>query len=126
MTLSELLGKLQPHLDDRGDYMVIAGPLSGTDDSVEDKSFHPVVATFADENSKEVILRTSQSPLEEPPDPSGMILCDFMKWLTSHVDQHGAFDVEMSDSGPGDDFRVDFPLAGIGLNDDTRLFAFLW
>jgi len=40
MTLSELLGKLQPHLDDRGDYMVIAGPLSGTDDSVEDKSFH--------------------------------------------------------------------------------------
>ena len=86
MTLSELLGQLHTHLDDRGDYMVIAGPLSSTDDSAEDKSYHPAVATFVDEESQDVILRTSRSSLGELPDPSGMILGDLIKWLASQVD----------------------------------------
>jgi hypothetical protein len=126
VTLAELLERLQNHIDARDDYALVAGPRAATNDSAEDNSWHPIIATFADDNAKEFILRTSEASLEDTPESDRMKLRDLVELLKSHVEQHGAFDVETSSSGPDDKFRVDFPIAGTGWGDEARVLAFVW
>jgi hypothetical protein len=127
MTLSELLDKLRIHLSTRGDYLVVSGPRPrSNDDNAEDASFHPIIAAFADDSAQEIILRTSETRLDDLPERERIRLRDLLDLLEVQAEHRSAFDVETSSSGPDDEFRVDFPLAGLGWGDETRVFAFLW
>jgi hypothetical protein len=126
MTLSDLLDRLRPHLDVRGDYALVVGPRAGAGEGRSDDDFHPVVSAFAEDDSEELILRTSESPLADVREADRLRLKDLVERLETERDQRAAFEVEASSSGPDDGFRVDFPIIGTGWNDETAVFAFLW
>ncbi len=126
MKLVELLERLQAHLAARSDYAVVAGPRPRSDGNTDDDSFHPIIAAFADDNAQEVILRTSETQLDDCPESDRMTLRDLVELLETQGEQRSAFDVETSSSGTEDEFRVDFPIAGTGWGDENRTFAFLW
>ena len=126
MTLVELLEKVRSQLDTRGNYAVVAGPRSRSNDASEDSQFHSIVSAFADDDAHEFILRTSETEFGNAPESDRMTLRELFKLLDSQESASSGFDVQTSSSGPEDGFRVDFPILGTGWGDETRVFALLW
>jgi len=126
MTLTQLLDRLKTHVDSRAEYTVVVGPRPRADGPQDDDSWRPVVAVYMDVEATECILRMSDASLVEHPVSDRMTLADLVECLQSHAEQYGTADVETSSSGPGDDFRVDYPIVGIGWGDESRVVALLW
>ena len=126
MTLTELLDRLKTHVDFRAEYAVVVGPRPRADGPQDDDSWRPVVAVYMDVEATECILRMSDVSLGVHPASDRMTLADLVGCLQSLAEQHGSADVETSSSGPGDDFRVDFPIVGTGWGDESRVVALLW
>jgi hypothetical protein len=126
MILTELLARLRTHLDSRAEYAVVVGPRPRADEPQDDDSWHPVVTVYMGVEATECILRMSDVSLGEHPASDRMTRADLVECLQSHAEQYGTADVETSSSGPGDDFRVDFPIVGTGWGDESRVVALLW
>ena len=126
MILSELLERLRRDLPACGQYTVVAGPRPDADAAPTEDAYYPVVAVFADDDAEEVVLQLSEAPLPDVEDAERVTLEDLAALLETHASCRGRFEIETSSSGPEDDFRVDFPVAGTGRGDDTQVFALLW
>ncbi len=96
MTLSDLLDRLRAPLEVRGDYVLVVGPGAGAGDGRSDDAFHPVVSAFAEDDSGELILGTSESPLADVREADRLRLKDLVQRLETERGQRAAFEVEAS------------------------------
>jgi hypothetical protein len=120
MTLAGLIQELERRLPSCGGFAVVTfrkSQLGGAGDPEPNL----VVGAYADDGGEDIILRVGDGG--EAGGMPAMTLLDLLGVLRSLQDNRSEFEVECSSEGPAEEWRLDFPLAGIAENSAARLIA---
>lgn len=115
------MGKIDKCLTECGAFKVMAFPKS--DAGQPNQSLTPVIGAYADDTGRDIILRLAdENGIGEL---SGVVLQELFVTLQMLNTGRDDYEVEFSASGPGEEWRLDLPIVGTGVNPARKLFAFI-
>ena len=126
MSLGQLLLYLRNQAQGYSAYDVAFGAMPTETGEVQ---LNPVIDACMDDQTRELLLRVSQPDNEEEDAAAPLRLDALAPKLESLKEGRSDFRVECTNSDPNDEesvCRLDFPIKGIGINDECRLFVFLY
>ena len=124
------LGQLRLYLRNQAKcyngYDVASGGMPTETGEVE---LEPVIDAYASDGQEDLLLRMFQSDDEKDKTPAPLRLDALAAKLESLQEDRSSFSVECTNSDPEDkesDVQFHYPVKGIGINDECRLFVFLY
>ena len=119
MTLSELINDLEGRLPRCSGFAVVTFRKSDHEAAGGKPESKPVIDAYPDDSAEEIILRVG----DRSEGMATVTLAEMLGILNAFPQNRREYSVECSSDDPSAEWRLDFPLAGVGENSSAKLVA---